>query len=202
MDNPDYTDLDLRNSGYATSAIVSLIFLIGVPWNMLVICTIVKKRLYSNPTIMLLLNLAITNLLLGLLVMPLNIIAGFAGEYLFGKTDAIRCHVCQTGVFLILLLWVSIHTLSLMAVDRFIFLKRPLDYKVLVTPKRMLVAIIIWIICTVVSIPPLFGFGEIKFSFTVSTCVPNLVGMTHMAPNYYYYTLLLVAGLLPCCYVY
>ncbi len=51
----------------------------------------------------------------------------------------------------------------------------------------MLVAIaIIWIICTVISLPPLVGFGEIKFSFTVATCIPLLVGRTHVAPNYYY----------------
>ncbi len=198
VDHPDDPDFDLRGIGYATSVIVLLIFLTGVPWNVFVICTIVKKKLYSNPTILLLLNLAITNLLLGLLVMPFNIITGFSGEYLFGNTDAVRCGICQTGLTLIILPWVSIHTISLMSVDRFIYLKRPLKYNVLVTPRRMLIAIaIIWTVCTVISLPPLLGFGEIKFSFTVATCVPLLVGRTHVAPNFFYVLFVLAEVLVP-----
>ena len=198
VDHPDDPNFDLQGNGYATSVIVSLFFLIGVPWNLFVIITIVRKKLYSNPAIMLLLNLAITNLLLDLLVMPFNIITGFSGEYLFGSSDAVRCRVCQTGIFLILLPWVSMHTLSLMSVDRFIFLKWPLDYNLTINPRRLLIAVaIVWILCTVISLPPLFGFGEIKFSFTVATCVPQLVGRTHIAPNYYYILFLLAEAFLP-----
>ena len=136
VDHPDDPIFDLKGNGYATSVIVSLIFLTGVPWNLFVIRTIVRKKLYdNNPTIMLLLNLAITNLLLGLLVMPFNIITGFSGEYLFGNNDIDRCHVCQTGVFLIILPWLSVHTISLMSFDRFVYLKWPLNYAILITPK-------------------------------------------------------------------
>ena len=198
VDHPDDPNTDTVGAGYATSVLVSLIFLTGVPWNLFIICIIVKKRLYSNPTIMLLLNLAITNLLLGLLVMPFNIITGFSGEYLFGSTDEVRCHVCQTGIFLTLLALVSIHVISLMSIDRFFFLKWPLQYKDLITVKKMFTAIaIIWIICTVISLPPLFGFGEIKFTFRLSTCWVTSVGMTHIAPNYYYALLITTEALVP-----
>ena len=165
VDHPDDPDFDTRGNGYATAVIVSLIFLTGLPWNLFVICTIVRKKLYSNPTIMLLLNLAIANLLLCLLVLPFNIITGFSGEYLFGNSDTVWCHVCQAGVLVIVLPMVSVHTITLMSVDRFIYLKRPLKYSVLITPNRMLAAIvIIWVICTAISLPPLFGFGAIVYS--------------------------------------
>ena len=187
VDNPVEANSEhIVEIGYATAVIVSLIFLIGVPWNLFVIVTIVKKKLYHSPTILLLLNLAITNLLLCLLVMPFNIITGFSGEYLFGPTDAIRCHVCQsTGIIIIILPVIALHTLSLMAVDRFIYLKKPLRYSTWITPKRMIVTlIIIWIVCTIFSLPPLFGFGEIKFTFTVSTCILHAIGRTSVAPNF------------------
>ena len=189
---------NLTAVGYSIAVIVTLFFLIGVPWNLFVICTIVRKKLYSNPTIMSLLNLAITNLLFGLLVMPFNIITGFSGEYLFGSTDKVRCHVCQTGILLVVLPWVSIYTTTLMSIDRFIYLKRPMKYSTLITPKRMLIVIvIIWILCIIVSLPPLFGFGEVKFSYQVSTCAPFVVGMTHVAPNYFYIVFLTAILLIP-----
>ena len=104
-----------------------------------------------------------------------------------------RCRVCQTGIMAIILPWISIHTLCLMSIDRFIYLKRPLEYTQIVTPKRMLVTIIsTWILCTLIALPPLFGFGEIKFSYTVATCTPLVVESTHIAPNHFYTLLLLV----------
>ena len=167
-------DSEVRTDSFATAVLVSLIFLIGVPWNLFVIVTIVKKKLYSHPTIMLLLNLTITNLLLCLLVMPFIIITGFSGEYLFGDTDAVRCRVCQTGFLMFFLSWVSIYTLSLMSVDRFVYLKKPLKYSTLITPRRMLIALIItWVLCSFVCLPPLVGLGEVRFSPAISTCIPG-----------------------------
>jgi len=189
---------NLASNGYAIAAIVLLIFLTALPWNLFIASTIIRKKLYTQPTVMLLLNLAITNLLLCILVMPFNIVSGIAKEYIFGGNDSVRCHVCQTGIMVIILPWVSIHTLSLMSVDRFIYLKRPLRYVQMVTPRRMIIMIVsIWVLCIVLAIPPLFGFGEIAFSFVVATCVPLLVGSTPVAPNYYYILILLIEMLVP-----
>lgn len=196
--HPDDPNFDTVGNGYAIAAIVTLFFLLAVPWNLLVIGSIIKKQLYTQPIIMLMLNLALTNLLLALLVMPFTIVTGIRGEYTFGETDLIRCRVCQTGVLNILLPWVSVHTLMLMAVDRFIYLKQPLKYAFIVTPKRTIVALlIIWALCVVLMIPPLFGFGEIRFAYTVATCVPHIIGSTPIAPNYYYIMLMTFEALIP-----
>lgn len=196
--HPQDLSFDTSGNGYAISAIVIIFFLLGVPWNLLVIGAIIKKKLYTQPIIMLMLNLALTNLLVALLVMPFNIVSGIRGEYTFGESDQIRCRVCQTGMVIILLPWVSVHTLSLMAVDRFIYLKQPLKYVTIVTPLRTFVALgIVWIVCFLLSLPPLFGFGEIRFAYTVANCVPFLVGRTHISPNYYYIMLLTVEAFIP-----
>ena len=193
-------DFDTAGNGYAISAIVLLLFLLGLLWNLTVICAILKKRavMCSQPIIMLMLNLAITNLLICILVMPFIIVSGIAGEYVFGDTDLVRCQVCQTGVAVIILPWGSIHTLCLMSIDRFMYLKRPLRYGKVVTPRRMLAAIVaIWMLCIVLSIPPFFGFGEMRFSYRISTCVMSMVGSTEVAHNYFYTMLLVAEAVVP-----
>ena len=193
-----HPDNEVPGVGYGVAAVVSLLLLLAVPWNLLVIIAILRKRLYTQPAVMLLLNLTVTNLLFSLLVMPFNIFAGIKGEYVFGNSDQQRCAVCQTGIFVIILPWVSLHTLALISVDRFIYLKRPMKYSTIVTKWRMLVTIAaIWVLCTVLALPPLFGFGEINFAYTVATCVPILVGETHIAPNYIYVSLLLTEVSIP-----
>ena len=187
QDNPDDPNFDNITNGYAIASILILFLLVGLPWNLWVLCVILYKSLYTQPIIMLMLNLTITNLLLIIMVMPFVIITGFASEFIFGPTDSIRCKVCQIGVVNIVLPNVSVHTLALMSIDRLLYLKKPLHYKNIVTPGRMLVVIVfIWFLCIIIALPPLFGFGSILFSYTVAACVPIFVGETTIAPNIYY----------------
>ncbi len=79
MDVPE-EDFDTVSNGYGISAVLSLYFLVGFPWNLLVIGIIIKKRLYTQPAVMLMLNLAIANFLVFALVMPFSITTGIAGE--------------------------------------------------------------------------------------------------------------------------
>lgn len=193
----EWTLGDVSN-GYAISAIMILYLLIGLPWNMLVVGIIIKKRLFAQPPLMLMLNLSITNFLIFIFIMPYNIITGLVGEYIFGSSDRVRCHMCQMGIAIIILPIVSMHTLALMAIDRFVYLKRPLIYHRIVTPRRMLLAILfVWILCILLAIPPLFGFGEIRFSHSVATCIILIGRRTRIAPNYFYILALLMEGAIP-----
>ena len=187
LDNPIDPNFDNIANGYAIASILILFMLVGLPWNLWVLGVILYKSLYTQPIIMLMLNLTITNILLIVMVMPFVIVTGFASEFIFGPTDSVRCKMCQIGVVNILLPNVSVHTLSLMSIDRLLYLKKPLSYKKIVTPGRMLVAIaFIWILCIVIALPPLFGFGTILFSYAVASCVPIFVGESPIAPNIYY----------------
>ena len=49
-------------TGQVTAAFLLLILLVGLPFNLLEVLTIVKEKLYHQPTILLLLNLAITDI--------------------------------------------------------------------------------------------------------------------------------------------
>lgn len=189
---------DTVANGYAIAAVMILYLLVGFPWNSLVLAIILKRRLFTQPAVMLLLNLFVSNFLIYIFVMPSNIVTGIAGEYVFGRSDRVRCRVCQTGVAIVLFPLVSMHTLSLMAVDRWVYLKKPLTYSLLVTPRRMLAAIAgIWVLSVVLVLPPLFGFGEIRFSRSVATCIILFDGATRTAPNYVYILVLIAEGAVP-----
>lgn len=192
---PDFDPSTVAN-GYYIATTMLVFFLIGSPLNTVVIGIIIKKRLFTHPLLMLMLNLAISNLLACLLVMPFTIVSGMAGEYLFGRSDLVRCRVCKTGVMVTILPLISSCTVALMSVDRLIYLKKPLTYDLIVTPKIMMAAIIVvWILSTAISIPPVFGFGEVDFSHVLATCAP--FGDGGNPRNLSYFVILTALGFTP-----
>ncbi len=147
-------------TGRVNAAFTLLFYVLGLPWNILVIGIILKRKLFTRPSVMLLLNLAISNFFVCLLIMPVSILVGIDAEGVF-KTEEVADKLCQSGVLLVLLPQVSTYTIALMSVDRVIYLKKPLTYEHRVTPWRMFSAIVaVWLVCSTVSAPPLFGFGS------------------------------------------
>ena len=166
--------------GYVIAAFVLLFFMIGLPWNVLVIGIILKRKLFTQPSLMLMFNLAVTNFLACLLIMPFAIVLGILPKGMI-LTDLDK--VCQIGVLLVLLPGVSQYTVALMSVDRVIYLKKPLTYGLTVTPWRMFSAIVIvWILWIVISTPLLFGLGQVGYSPDVSTCSPVVASNNTVHP--------------------
>lgn len=116
-----------RDYTLSIGVVLSIFLLIGIPWNLVVIIVILKNRLFVQPAIVLLLNLAITDLFLCVLVMPLNIISAFSVEFIFGNSDYIRCQVCQTGLIFNILLLMSVYNVALLSLDRFLYVRIPLQ---------------------------------------------------------------------------
>lgn len=177
---PLYWDFDLqqqKNEAYARTILQLLIFLTGVPLNLYVICKILWKRLFTQPTYLLLLNLAVADLLACLVSLPFNIASGFVGHFSFGNSDYIRCQVCKISAFFVLLTNLSFFNLALISLDRFAFFKIPLRYNVIITAKKTALALLgIWVLSTALVIPHLFGYGDVSFS---TSC-----GFIFTAPNH------------------
>ena len=176
--------------------IIYLIFLvIGLPWNAAVIISIFRKRLYREPTMMLILNLTVSNLLTCALILPFAIITGIAGEFIYGASDRARCQICQLGVIYSILTLASLDTLALISVDRFLYITQPLRYQKIVTSRTTIVAVIlVWIFSILVSIPPLFKFGAIEFSRFTLTCTIAFRG-SGVVKNTFYLIFLVVVSL-------
>lgn len=156
---------DLFRADYVASAALVLIFLAGVPLNCYILAQILHKRLYSNPTYLLLLNLGFVDLLTCLIPILFNIVLSFNGEISFGRSDYTRCQVCKIVTAYILLTLQSAYNLALISVERLIFFRSPLQYSSLVTSKRVLLALlVIWFISIAFTIPPLAGYGDLAFS--------------------------------------
>ena len=114
------------------------------------------------------------------LILPFIIVSGFSTEFIFGSSDYIRCKVCYFGLCNVCLVLVTEYTIASMSVERLLYLKFPLKYERVVTPRHAVVAILlIWIVGILLSIPPLFGFGEVSFLYKVANCVSvSFVGDT------------------------
>lgn len=193
------------NLHYSTpfvAAITILFFLIAFFWNLFIIVTFFAKyRLLKEPGNILLLNLAITDFLIALLVMLFSVVTEIAQEFVFGETDVVRCDVCATaGVFLMLLVQLSVHTLAVLSIDRFIHLTHPLRYNRLMTPFRaVVVSAGIWILCIAMAILPLVGFGQIEFNRNFGACLFRFTGDNPQSgiPNFYYAMLVIFWDLVP-----
>ena len=196
LDHPDESK-GIEN-GYWCASAALFILLCGAPLNVFVIATILWKRLYKNTSVIPMLNLAISNLLVCLLILPFIIVSGYSSEFVFGSSDYVRCIFCSIGSVNATLPMVSLYTLALMSVGRLVYLKKPLHYNSIITPARVLIYLaIVWAVSIVIALPPYFGFGSITFAYVTSACVPLVVGETHLAPNVYYLMLLVPIALVP-----
>ena len=110
----------------ASAIIHLLLVIVGIPWNIIVLITIFSKCLFKQPTYILLLNLVVADLL-NLCFLFFIVSSNITQEFALGNSDYSRCPVSHTVVIsMISLNFVSYYTLTLMSIDRLIYLKWPL----------------------------------------------------------------------------
>ncbi|KAM9495258.1 trace amine-associated receptor 13c-like [Clarias gariepinus] len=114
---------------YMGSAAVVLLTVCG---NLLVIISVLHFKQLHTPTNMLILSLAVSDLLVGILLMPPTLIWTIESCWIFGRGFC-------TGVWLIagVLLIVSIYNIALISVDRYLALSNPFLYTNTVSTKMM-----------------------------------------------------------------
>ena len=127
----EYWSLDGEEITHALVIAVYLVFceLLGLPWNILVLVTVIKEKLWNQPNIILIVNLIVADLFILLFPTPLLITTGFAGEFILGSSDEERCNNCFVNIFLIIPLMNSILTVAMMSLDRFFYIYTPLKYE-------------------------------------------------------------------------
>ena len=185
--------LEHSEYGVLTAFVLLLYLVVGLPWNCLVAGVILKQRLYQQPTIILLFSLTLCDGLMLVTIFPLNILTGFAGEFIFGNSDYFRCRICKIGLIITWFSYMSLAIVTLLSVDRFLFIYKAMHYQNVVTPLKITVIVFsVCFLCFLLSILPLFGFGSIGFFRLLVTC---LVDFT-ISSNYYL-GLLVLAALLP-----
>lgn len=197
---PEFWDIPERNRpAVLSTAVFTLVFIIvGLPSNLLIILSILWQHLYKEPTYILFLNLAITDLLVCILVMPFTVMSGFVGSYILGDSDGSRCKWCMTAVIFVTLSLVSLHTLALMSLDRFIFIKLPMKYHRVVTVRKSVCCVmVLWVLCISVSLCPVLGFGDVSFGLSIASCTITLKEATRVTSNVHYFIFLVAVAVFP-----
>ena len=186
--------------GQVTAAFLLLFLLIGLPLNLTVKTLILKKKLYKRPSLVLMFNLMLSDLLYILLVIPVQIATAITREFWSVlRSDSAKCVACKVGdVVPSVFLLISFVTISFMSFDRFLFLYKPLRYNQLLTSVRVSIFLIImWIISIMIAILPVVNFGHIQFDSLFLACVPDLLSGTSSDTNLAFSLFILVVYSIP-----
>uniref|UniRef100_A0A182Y5F5 G-protein coupled receptors family 1 profile domain-containing protein n=1 Tax=Anopheles stephensi TaxID=30069 RepID=A0A182Y5F5_ANOST len=138
-------------------SIILLAVIIGtVIGNVLVCVAVCLVRKLRRPCNYLLVSLAISDLCVALLVMPMALLYEVLEEWRFGEV------FCDIWVaFDVLSCTASILNLCAISVDRYWAITKPLEYGVKRTPRRMIACIVlVWLAAACISLPPLLILGN------------------------------------------
>ncbi|CAM1302469.1 HTR7 (predicted) [Pycnogonum litorale] len=135
---------------------LGLIIVATIIGNVLVCLSVVLVRKLRHPSNYLLMSLAVSDLGVAFLVMPLALYLEVNSEWHLGKT------ICDMWVsFDVYCCTASILNLCMISVDRYFAITNPLRYGMKRTPKLMFIFIAsVWIMAALVSLPPLLILGN------------------------------------------
>uniref|UniRef100_A0A3P9PQW5 Adrenoceptor alpha 1B n=1 Tax=Poecilia reticulata TaxID=8081 RepID=A0A3P9PQW5_POERE len=149
------TPLDLSRAVPVGMVLASFI-MFAIVGNILVILSVVCNRHLRTPTNYFIINLAMADLLLGTTVLPVSATLEVLGYWVFGR---IFCDIWAAVD--VLCCTASIMSLCVISIDRYVGVRYPLQYPMVVTRRRALMAMLgVWILALVISIGPLLGWKQ------------------------------------------
>ncbi|XP_045150413.1 5-hydroxytryptamine receptor 1B [Echinops telfairi] len=172
--------------------LLSLITLATTLSNAFVIATVYRTRKLHTPANYLIASLAVTDLLVSILVMPISTMYTVTGRWTLGQA------VCDFWLSSdITCCTASILHLCVIALDRYWAITDAVEYSAKRTPKRAAGMIaLVWVFSISISLPPFF-WRQAKAEEEVSDCVVNtdhiLYTVYSTVGAFYFPTLLLIA---------
>ncbi|XP_056145430.1 trace amine-associated receptor 1-like [Lampris incognitus] len=123
--------------------LLSFISLLTVMLNLLVIISISHFRQLQTPTNLLLLSLAVSDLLVGLLLMPVE------GLHSFGTCWFLGDFLCAASYFMVFLITsASVGNMVLISIDRYVAICDPLHYPIKITQKGIQISVCLCWVCS------------------------------------------------------
>lgn len=162
--NSTAPELYIKHPKYSTpvAILLALIFLIvifgTIVGNILVCIAVCLVRKLRRPSNYLIVSLAVSDLCVATIVMPIAMVYDIMGTWPFGPV------VCDFWVSSdVLSCAASILNLCMISVDRYYAITKPLEYGVKRTPRRMLFCVfIVWMGAVFLSLPPVLILGNEK----------------------------------------
>lgn len=173
--------------------VYAVIFLVGVSGNMLVCLVILKHHNMRTPTNYYLFSLAVSDLLVLLLGMPLEVYEMWSNyPFLFGAWGCyFKTVLFETVCF------ASILSVTTVSVERYVAVMHPFQAKLKSTRKRALrILITFWIFSILFSIPNTSTHGILLQYFPNGSLVPDSATCTVVQPLWIYNCIIQVTSLL------
>ena len=147
-------DLHDTTSSWIFAAVASIISPTAVLLNALVIIAVKQRKELQRASNILLSSMAVTDLLVGSLCVPLSAVVGLLVPYQI-VTDHYICKLDSVAIwFMITLAICSIFHLTMIAWERYVAIRKWIDYRVIVTRSRLKkLAIIAWV-SAIVTVSP------------------------------------------------
>ncbi|NXU31829.1 NMUR2 protein, partial [Thalassarche chlororhynchos] len=163
--------------------VYTLIFVVGVVGNLLVCLVILKHQNMKTPTNYYLFSLAVSDLLVLLFGMPLEVYEMWSNyPFLFGP---VGCYL-KTALFETVC-FASILSVTTVSVERYIAILHPFRAKLESTRKRALRTIVVlWVLSVLFSLPNTGTHGIMLQYFPNGTLVPGSATCTVVMPMWIY----------------
>jgi hypothetical protein len=164
-----YCDRERLKVG-AQAASLGVIILSSLLANVLVLVVFYHRPSLLTISNRFVLNLAISNLLITLVVMPFAFASAMLGQSWQVQVEG--CYVVSTATTM--LFAACIYTLLLISIDRLYAIKRPLHYSMKITRMRSVFYIAgVWVVALAVAVPPLFVHEGITYQPNKGLCSTN-----------------------------
>ncbi|XP_024086019.1 5-hydroxytryptamine receptor 1-like [Cimex lectularius] len=136
--------------------ILLIVIVVTVIGNILVCVAVCLVKKLRRPCNYLLVSLAVSDLCVAILVMPMALLYELLGTWNLGP------FMCDLWVsFDVLACTASILNLCMISVDRYYAITKPLEYGVKRTPRRMIYCVsLVWLGAACISLPPLLILGN------------------------------------------
>ncbi|XP_006818553.1 5-hydroxytryptamine receptor 6-like [Saccoglossus kowalevskii] len=158
-----FTDEAKAGVGLVTVALAILTVALN---SLAIVSFVVFSSLRDKSSDFLILNLAVTDLLLGLLVLPFSIARKMQGEWYFGS---VTCKLWRS--FDVCLCLQTLWTAMFISVDKYVYTSHPQRYTVIVTTMRLRIIIVSsW--CVAVAFSFILNMTDIAIDRTSVTLVP------------------------------
>ncbi|XP_034044751.1 alpha-1D adrenergic receptor [Thalassophryne amazonica] len=135
---------------------LSVFILAAIVGNILVILSVVCNKHLQTVTNFFIVNLAIADLLLGVIVLPFSASLEVLGCWVFGR---VFCNIWAAVD--VLCCTASILSLCIISIDRYIGVRHCLKYPSIMTERKAAaILVLVWLLSTIISVGPLLGWKE------------------------------------------
>lgn len=146
----------LDSKAVGVGVFLCVFILVAIVGNILVILSVVCNRHLQTVTNFFIVNLAIADLLLSIIVLPFSASLEVLGCWVFGR---IFCNIWAAVD--VLCCTASILSLCIISIDRYIGVKHCLKYPSIMTERKAVaILVLVWVSSIVISVCPLLGWKE------------------------------------------